>query len=234
MNRKALFLLLLFSAVFPFAASFFYLFVFAGTAFGKGCYAAVKVYTLVLPAAYWFAFEREPGRALFPDRKKAVRDCLAGLATGAFIFAFVFPLYFFVLKPHLAAFVPNLTAKSAEFGIDAPAKFVAFSLFLSFPHSLIEELYWRYFVYGRSRAFMGETAALAFASAAFASHHYVVLYNFFGTALAVSFGTAVLLAGFVWAMQYRFSGSLVAPWISHAAADVCVLAIGYLMIFTKS
>ena len=232
MKSRGFIIFLVFSAILPFLASFFYLFVFAGTAAGKACYTAVKIYTLAVPVVCWCALDMKT-RPAAGALKKFAADSVPGIYSGILIFLFVFPLYFFLLKPELLRYASNLAAKSAEFGIETPLKYIAFSAFLSFPHSFIEEAYWRYFVYGKSRAEIGERASAILGSAAFAAHHYVVLYNFFGTALAVSFGTAVFLAGYVWALQYRSSGSLAAPWISHIAADLCVLAIGYDLIFMK-
>ena len=64
------------------------------------------------------------------------------------------------------------------------------------------------------------------AGLAFASHHTVVLSQFFPMGWAVGFGLAVGLGGMFWSYLYRRQGTLLGCWISHMAADFAIMAIG--------
>ena len=63
----------------------------------------------------------------------------------------------------------------AEFGMGTPARYVALAAFLAVAHSLLEEYYWRWFVYGRLRRYVPMAVAMAVSGLAFMGHHVIVL-----------------------------------------------------------
>ena len=69
--------------------------------------------------------------------------------------------------------------KIEEFSAAAPARYVVLAAFLAVVHSLLEEYYWRWFVFGRLRRLVSSPAAILISSLAFMAHHVVVLGRFF-------------------------------------------------------
>ena len=55
-------------------------------------------------------------------------------------------------------------------------KYVALAVFYALVHSLLEEYYWRWFVFGQLRALVAPTLAIVLSSLAFAAHHVILLY----------------------------------------------------------
>src|SRR5262249_6815230 len=98
-----------------------------------------------------------------------------GIGSGVAIAALLLLPYFGVLRQHhLFGSAPaRVHQKVAEFGLDAPAAFVVFAVLLSVVHSLLEEYYWRWFVFGRLQRLLPVSTAVLLASAAFMAFHLI-------------------------------------------------------------
>jgi membrane protease YdiL (CAAX protease family) len=102
-------------------------------------------------------------------------------------------------------------------------------VFYSLLHSLLEEYYWRWFVFGQLRRMAPVWIAIAISSLGFMAHHVIVLATYFGIAEPVTwiFSLAIAVGGAFWAWLYHRSGSLVGPWLSHLLVDGAIFWIGY-------
>ena len=109
--------------------------------------------------------------------------------------------------------------------------YLAFALFLSLVHSAIEEYYWRWFVFGTLRRLLSPQPAAVLSALAFASHHVVILSQYFPLPIALLFGFAVALGGYMWCLMYERQRSLVGVWVSHVILDLVIFWIGYRMLF---
>jgi membrane protease YdiL (CAAX protease family) len=87
--------------------------------------------------------------------------------------------------------------KAEQMGV--VSHFVLFGLFLSLLHSLLEEYYWRWFVFGNLHRFWkSKGLAYSVGALAFASHHIVVTTQFFAGPIGWVFGFAVGIGGAIW------------------------------------
>src|SRR5262245_38073294 len=179
-------------------------------------FAAGKVVQFGLPVLYVWWFEPARLRLLLPSRK-GVR---VGLIFGLTIAAAIFALYFGWLKdnPLLTGAPGKIHHKLAEFGLASPVGFLGMAIFVCIVHSLMEEYYWRWFVFDSLRKYTSLWPAIIVSSLAFMAHHVIVLAVYFPQqvwTLAVPFSLAVAVGGGVWAWIFERGRSLVAPWISH-------------------
>jgi len=101
--------------------------------------------------------------------------------------------------------------------------------FYSLLHSLLEEYYWRWFVFGRLRRLMSLPAAIGVSSLGFMAHHVCIVSVFFGwlSPMSLLLSAAVAMGGALFAWIYQRTNSLYAPWISHAFVDSAIFLIGY-------
>jgi membrane protease YdiL (CAAX protease family) len=143
-------------------------------------------------------------------------------------------LYFAYLKPSgmLNESIVAVRAKIQSFGAGSPAVYALLAIFYSAIHSLLEEYYWRWFVFGQLKRLNGLPAAIAISSFGFAAHHVLVLQLYFGwlSPFTWLFSFAIVIGGAFWAWLYNKSNSLAVPWLSHALIDAAIFAIGYTMI----
>jgi membrane protease YdiL (CAAX protease family) len=225
-----------FALLFPLVMAWVYFVVLAGEAQGANpalvaAFAAGKLIQFLFPALYVGCFERDRLRPVWPTTR--------GLAIGAGFAAVVslalFALYFGWLgsSPLLADTPASIFGRLRAFGRDTPAGFLQLALFICVVHSLFEEYYWRWFVFGWLKRYLPLSGAVALSAAGFTLHHVVVLGVFFPGrfwSLAVPLALCVGAGGAFWAWLYHRSGSLLAPWLSHVLVDAAIMVVGYVMV----
>ena len=219
---------LAFACLFPTLLTWLYFVVLFGTAWTTPVFAVGKLVQFAFPLVWILGIERRPLHFL---KKPATAGTWLGLLSGALILGFLLAAW----RPLLAsspAFdrAPAAVAhKVSGFGIDSGGEYLALALFYSLLHSLLEEYYWRWFVFGRLRRRLPVTAAALVSSLAFTAHHVLLVGQFLGGYGAATWllSLTVTFAGLAWAWTYYRSGSLYGPWLSHALADAGLMWIGY-------
>ena len=190
-------------------------------------YAAEKIVQFAFPAVWVTIVQRQKLRLVRPSAAGVAE----GLALGVAVLAGTLLLYFLWLKPagYLAAAVGPITAKATALGMGSPARFILGGVLLSSIHALLEEYYWRWFLFGGLRRFMPVAAAVILSSLAFTAHHVILLAVFFGgwSRATIFFSLCVAVGGAAWAWIYHRSGSLLGPWLSHLLIDAGIFVVGY-------
>jgi hypothetical protein len=198
----------------------------------QAAYYGSKVVQFGLPVA-WVALV-EPA-ALRP-RRVSFRGVVGGLAFGVAVAGLIFALYrgWLTRSPAFDGLAVRVRRVMTQFGLSSPARFVILAAGIAVVHSLAEEYYWRWFVYGRLRRHVHFAVALVLAGLAFTGHHVVVLAVYFPQHIwpvVLPFSLAVAAGGIVWAWLYERTGSLVGPWLSHVVVDAALMAVGYDLAF---
>jgi membrane protease YdiL (CAAX protease family) len=191
-----------------------------------------KTVQFLFPLFWVWAVERQPLRIHAP----AVWGLGNGLIFGGVVAAAGLVLYFGFLRDssYFANTPAKIRQKITEFGMNTPAKFVLFVSFIAVIHSLLEEYYWRWFVFGGLRQFWPFAWANLVGSVAFMSFHVIDLAVFFPGQfweMAVPFSLCVGVGGAVFAWQYERTGSIYSPWLSHVLIDAAIMVAGYDLVF---
>ncbi len=217
------------AALFPSLATWIYLVVLGQdpSAAVQAAYAAEKVVQFAFPLVWVVLVQRQKVRLAKPT----AAGVPAGLALGAAVLAGILLLYFLWLKPggYLAVAAGPIAAKATALGMGSPARFILGGVLLSSIHALLEEYYWRWFLFGGLRRFMPVAAAVILSSLAFTAHHVILLASFFGclSLATVFFSLCVAVGGAAWAWIYHRSGSLLGPWLSHILIDAGIFIVGF-------
>jgi membrane protease YdiL (CAAX protease family) len=220
---------LLAAAVFPSLATWVYFGILAQhpSAAVQTAYAAEKIVQFSFPLAWVVWVQRRRPRMAWPGAAGVAE----GLALGAGVLAGMLILYVLWLKPagYLAGAAGSIGAKAVSLGLGSPMRFVAGGILISTVHALLEEYYWRWFLFGGMRRYMPAAAAIVLSSVAFMAHHVILLSLYFGglSAATVLFSLCVAVGGAAWAWIYHRSGSLLGPWLSHVLIDAGIFAVGY-------
>ena len=160
-----------------------------------------------------------------------MRGVALGIALGLLAIVATLALYHGWLKTTdlLSQATAQISRKATGVAIDHPWKLVALGVFYSLFHSLLEEYYWRWFVFGQLRTLLRFWPAAMISALGFMAHHVIVLATFFGLASPATwlFSLAVATGGVVWAWLYERSGSLLGPWLSHLLVDAGIFCVGY-------
>lgn len=215
--------------VVPFILSWFYFVILPGTALGNGLYVSTKMLLVVWPLlATWFILRERICLALGGGRKKTGRIVAEGLGLGLGI---VVLMAGFMMSPvGYTVWEGSDPIRERVEDLGVLEHFLAFALFISVVHSLIEEVFWRWFVFGNLYRLVRPWTAHLLAALAFSAHHFVVLSQYFPLGLTIFFGCGVAIGGFFWTLLVVRQGSLLGAWLSHLVVDMGLMTIGaYLM-----
>jgi membrane protease YdiL (CAAX protease family) len=218
-----------FALAFPTIITWAY-FVLAGrysTSAQQLTYLVVKTIQFAFPLVWvWFVLH-EPLRTGRPT----ARGLVLGAAFSVVVVGVGWLLFARVLREAdaFSGAAALIHEKIGGFGIDSVGKYVVLAAFYSLFHSLLEEYYWRWFVFRQLRALVPLWPAILISALGFMAHHVVVLGEFFQETpwLAWLFASAVAVGGMFWAWLYERSGSLFGPWLSHLLIDAGIFWIGY-------
>ena len=119
--------------------------------------------------------------------------------------------------------------KIAGIGIDVAWKFVAMGIFYSLIHSLLEEYYWRWFVFDQCKGLCSLSLSILISSIGFMAHHVIVIGSYFGFLTVTTWVASLLVAvgGAFWAWLYHQKASLLGPWLSHLLVDAAIFIVGF-------
>lgn len=123
--------------------------------------------------------------------------------------------------------------KISSLGIQSGLYFLAVAVFYAAIHSLLEEYYWRWFVFGRGEKIWGTMPAIVISSLGFMAHHVLLLGHFlgYGDWRTYFLSLAIAIGGAFWAWLYRRTENLAASWLSHAVVDAGIFGFGYWLLF---
>ena len=227
---------IIFALVYPTALTWVYFIALAGepAAVQQTAYTVGKLIQFVFPLVWAWLYRR----AAFGMPKPQLAGVLEGLVFGAAVGGGMLLAYHFWLKPadFFSAATEPILAKLTGIGLMTPAAFIVLGLFYSLAHSLLEEYYWRWFVFTRLAETTRLPTAITVSSLGFMAHHVLVIGFYFGWTAPETwlFSLAVAIGGAVWAWLYHRSRSLVGPWLSHLLVDAAIFAVGYDLVFNRS
>jgi membrane protease YdiL (CAAX protease family) len=220
-------LALLFAALFPSVGTFLYFVALPGTRWTTPVYAVCKLIQFSFPLLWIVAVERARPH-LF--RRPGTKGLWFGLFSGLCMVASLIAARRALLAlPILAGLPAAVAGKLTAFGISTSGEYLGLALFYSVLHSLLEEYYWRWFLFGRLRRRLPLGVAMLLSSLAFTAHHVLVIGQFLGGYSAATWlaSLTITAAGMIWAWSYHRSNSLFGAWVSHALADAGLLWMGY-------
>jgi membrane protease YdiL (CAAX protease family) len=220
----------LFALVYPTLLTIVYFILLAksSTALQQGTYAIGKLIQFAIPVLWIVGLRREQIGWRRPRRSEIAVGGLLGLG----LLAAGLALYHFAAKP--AGFFDGaageaIRQKIAGFGVGSLPRYALLATFYSLIHSLLEEYYWRWFVFGQLRRLTSLPAAIGVSSLGFMAHHVCIVSVFFGwlSPMSLVLSVAVAVGGAIFASIYQRTNSIYAPWISHAFVDAAIFLIGY-------
>lgn len=222
---------IIFAIVFPSIVTFAYFVLVVGqpAALQQSTALIGKVIQFAFPAVWVFVVLREKVACPCPTR----RGIGMGIGFGLLVAGAMLGVALLWLKPAGFFDQPSeaIRAKIQDLGLNTTARYAAAGLFYALCHSLMEEYYWRWFVFRRLRDFVRLPTAIAISSLGFMAHHIIVLAVYFGWTSPATylFSAAVAIGGAVWAWLYQRSDSLYGPWLSHLLVDAAIFTIGYVL-----
>jgi membrane protease YdiL (CAAX protease family) len=196
----------------------------------KMAYGIGKTFQFALPVVWVCLYSR----ADFGYRKPRTSELFLGLTSGLVIAAAMWLLFQFVITKSsvFTSLQQSVREKIEGTGLNTFAMFLGTGVFYALCHSLMEEYYWRWFVFGQLQKLVNVPTAIVFCGLGFMAHHIIVLAVYFGwtSPLTYLLGMCIAIGGAGWAWMYHRFGTLYGVWLSHAIVDSAIFFIGYQMI----
>ncbi len=230
MQKRILYIGLIPAMVVPMAGAFLY-FVMLGPGVWTGIlYAVTKAFTLVWPLVGYFLIEGQKPKWGKINWSRHWQATPLGFWTGGVLLAVMLGGYFLTpIGGFVKSFGPDVRERIDALGL--LEWYIPFALFLSLAHSLLEEFYWRWYVFGRAKSVFPRITAYLLGAFSFAAHHYVELFATMSFWTAAGLGMAVAIGGLLWCWMVDKQQTLAGAWISHILVDAGMMIVGYDMIF---
>lgn len=215
--------------ILPTLVTLLYFVILAGSSesLQQGAYAVGKTLQFAFPLLWVGWICRQP----LGWPRPTTSGLAGGFGFGLLILVLALLLYRHVFQPWgvFETAVAAVRLKITDLGVDSLWRYAALGVFYSLFHSLLEEYYWRWFVFGQLRQLIRLWPAILLSSAAFMAHHVILLAVYFGwsSPWTYLFSLAVAVGGVFWAWLYHRSGSLYGPWLSHMLIDAAIFLVGY-------
>ncbi|MBN1525094.1 MAG: CPBP family intramembrane metalloprotease [Spirochaetales bacterium] len=165
--------------------------------------------------AGWPLLRGQPSQIIteIKNCKKKIQSIAAGIISGIILFGVLFAGYQF-FKNDLLQYASR---GYGEADLAALRQlFFVYALFGCVFNTLIEELYWRRFVFGKLEQKTNTIVAAVVSAICFGIHHYIMLVFIFSLFYVLLIGTLIVVAGFIWNILFSKYKTIIPGWISHA------------------
>ena len=227
LERRKIWVVLLPAMFVPGLASLWYFVWLSESAFAQFVYGGAKIFILTWPMLATLLILKRPFRANLKPIQNHLKAVPLGFLIGLPVAATIGLLMMTPIKEVIESATPIIQQKSIDLGVRD--NFILFAVFITVFHSLIEEYYWRWFVFDQLANRVSLASAVTLSSVGFMAHHVILLATFFGWSSPVTylFSIGIAIGGVVWALIYHASGSLLGAWISHLMVDAVIFVIGF-------
>lgn len=161
---------------------------------------------------------------LFRFPKKGL---LRALALGLGIYALILGGYFLV-SPYFAfsGIAGNLTQNAGV----TKDNFLFVSLYISFINSLLEEFFFRGFVFTNLKKLSTRHFAYGFSALVFAAYHVAMMLGWFSPALFVLVMLGLTVGGMIFNLLNEKLGTIYISWFVHMFANFAINTIGFILL----
>jgi uncharacterized protein len=183
---------------------------------GQSILVIIQIWLLVLPVAWLRWVEHKPISISKPTRQ----DGMIGIILGLLMFVAILGAYWFLLRHWI-----NVTDVRNTFQNVSNINQLTFQIsgvYITLINALIEEYFWRWFVFSRCEEIVSGRMAVVLSALFFTLHHTIGLAVFTDWRTTILGTLGVFVAGAIWSECYRRYRSVWGNYISHAIADMAL------------
>jgi len=198
----------------------------------KVVFFVAKLWLFAAPVVWLLRVEKTKTRMASWIPRWRQKGMLAAHATGIVIFVSILIAYLTVGRAWID--VEPMVDRIRQMKLDNAWLYLAGALYWCTVNSLLEEYYWRWFVFRRLEQVLpagwGLQAAVL-SGLLFTAHHVVALKVFFDWPMAILASTGVFIGGVTWSVLYKRFENIYCGYVSHVYADVIIFGIGAWLVF---
>lgn len=184
-----------------------------------------QIWLLILPIIWLLKVENKPIKISQPQRL----DWIAGITIGLLMFLAILIMYWLFLRYWID--ISFVREKLEQVGSIDRQAFVLGGTYFILINALIEEYFWRWFIYSRWEKLVSNKLAVLFSALSFTLHHAIGLAAFVNWRIVIFASLAVFVAGAVWSEYYRRYRSIWSNYFSHAVADLALHIVAWQVFF---
>lgn len=184
------------------------------------------IFFSMIPILYAVFVKKSSIRISFNARQQR-RDGLL-LSIGLGILSFMVILIAYLLLRRFIDLEGIAAQLQADLGI-TPQLFIFVALYVTFGNSLLEELFFRGFVFLELYKEGYRITAYIFSSVLFGLYHIAIFQSWFSLPLILLALAGLIGVAFIFNWLDAKSGSFVNSWVVHVFADVAIVLIGFRM-----
>lgn len=178
---------------------------------------------LLLPLLFSLLFRDVSLKTLFRFEKK---HFLVSLALGVGLYALILGAYFAV-RPFFD-FSGIVSSLSSTAGVTKD-NFLYVSLYISFANSLLEEFFFRGFVFMNLKKGTNRMAAYIISSVAFSLYHVAMMIGWFNIGLFLLVVVALAVGGGIFNYLNEKHETIYTSWFVHMFANFAINTIGFML-----
>ena len=192
---------------------------------GQTVLVICQIWLLLLPIIWLLKVEDKPLQISKPTQF----DWITGVIIGLLIFAIILTIYWLLLQHWIDV---NLVRKRLERVVKIDRQtFKLGAAYFILINALIEEYFWRWFIYSRCEKLVSSQLAVFLTSLFFTLHHTIALAVFTDWRITSIGSLAVFIAGIIWSEYYRRYRSIWSNYFSHAIADLALHIVAWQVFF---
>lgn len=207
---------------------------FPDATWAKVGFGVAKVLLMLAPIIWLIAVERS--RPTIPPWKNFLggKGMLAAHSIGAALAVIIAVVYHTVGRTNID--IAAFREKIAQMGLGNVWLYLAGALYWCTINSLLEEYFWRWFIFSRLRDVLpgskfGSALAVLLCGVLFTAHHVVALLVYFIWPVAIAASLGVFIGGVIWSFLYLKFRNIYVSYVCHVYADLIIFYLGYEMIF---
>lgn len=178
---------------------------------------------LLIPICYSYVNKNIQLKSLFAVKRKGIiHAVLIGLGVYAFILACYFTIgTFFDFSKVTGALNKNVGVNKDNF--------VFVAIYISFANSLLEEFFFRGFVFMNLRRLVNRKSAYLVSSIAFAVYHVAMMVGWFSIWLFLLLLAALIVAGIIFDWLNEKQENIYTSWFVHMFANFSINTVGFIL-----
>ncbi len=192
---------------------------------GQTTLVICQIWLFCLPIIWLLKIE---GKPVIISRPKML-DWITGITIGLIMFCLILAIYWLFLRSWINV---NLVRDRLQTVADIDRQaFILGGAYFILINALIEEYFWRWFVYSRCEELLAREIAVPLSALFFTLHHVVGLAAFTDWRVTLIGSLGVFVAGVVWSEYYRRYRSIWSNYFSHAIADLALHIVAWQVFF---
>ena len=193
---------------------------------GQTVLVMCQIWLLILPVIWLLKVENKPLQISQPNQF----DWITGVIIGLLMFSIILTIYWLLLRYWIDVEIIQDRLDKILGQINRQ-HFVIVGAYFIFINALIEEYFWRWFIYSRCEELVKSKLAVWLTALFFTLHHTIGLAVFTNWQITLIGSLAVFIAGIVWSEYYRRYRSLWSNYFSHVIADLALHIVAWQVFF---